>query len=170
MLIKLFKRFIFSIMKAAQITQYGDASVVIEAEQGIGGLVAGDRVFGAASVMAAGSGAFAEYASVPTGTLARAPAGVSFAMAAALPLAGVSAMRAIETLMLSKGSTIIVQGGSGGIGTFAIQMAKQLGARVIASCRGSAADYVKSLGAVQDAFRAREAGHGKGKIVLQIRE
>jgi hypothetical protein len=94
--------------------------------------------------MAGGSGAFAEYASVPAGLLAKAPAGLSFAEAAALPLAGVSALQALEMMKLSKGSTILIQGGSGGIGTFAIQMAKQLGARVIATCRGSAVDYVKS--------------------------
>jgi NADPH:quinone reductase-like Zn-dependent oxidoreductase len=125
------------------------AGIVVEADPAIGGLKAGDRVFGAASVMAGGSGAFAEYASVPAGLLAKAPSGLSFVEAAALPLAGVSALQAIEMLKLSKGSTIFIQGGSGGIGSFAIQMAKHLGARVIAACRGSAVDYVKSLGADQ---------------------
>jgi NADPH:quinone reductase-like Zn-dependent oxidoreductase len=81
--------------------------------------------------------------------LARVPAGLSFVEAAAFPLAGVSALQALETLKISRGSTILIQGGSGGIGTFAIQIAKKLGARFIASCRGSAVDYVKSLGADQ---------------------
>ena len=124
------------------------AGVVLEAESG-SGFKAGDRVFGSASALAGGSGAFAEYASVPAGLLAKAPSKLSFAEAAALPLAGVSALQALDTLKLSKGSTLFVQGGSGGIGTFAIQMAKHLGLRVIASCRGAAADYVKSLGADQ---------------------
>jgi NADPH:quinone reductase-like Zn-dependent oxidoreductase len=125
------------------------AGVVVETGQGIGNFKTGDRVFGTASVMAGASGAFAEFASVPVGMLAKAPAGLSFPEAAALPLAGVSALQALETLKISKGSTIFVQGGSGGIGTFAIQMAKKLGARVIAACRGSAVDYVRSLGADQ---------------------
>jgi NADPH:quinone reductase-like Zn-dependent oxidoreductase len=64
-------------------------------------------------------------------------------------LAGVSALQALDALKLSKGSSIFIQGGSGGIGSYAVQIAKHLGARVIASCRGSAAAYVKSLGADQ---------------------
>jgi NADPH:quinone reductase-like Zn-dependent oxidoreductase len=206
MLINIFKLFIFLIMKAAQITQYGDAGVVtisqdvprppagkaavlvevhaaslnpadsfirlgymhkmmplhfpatlgidiagvvVEADPGFGTIRTGDRVYGTASVMAGGSGAFAEYASAPAGTLAKAPTGLSFAEAAALPLAGVSALQALETLKLPKGITLFIQGGSGGVGTFAVKMAKHLGARVVASCRGSAADYVTSLGADQ---------------------
>ncbi len=125
------------------------AGVVVETDPGAGTLRTGDRVFGMASAMAGASGAFAEYAAVPAGLLARAPAKLSFAEAAALPLAGVSALQALETLRLSRGSTILILGGSGGIGTFAIQIAKKLGARVLATCRGSAMDYVKSLGADQ---------------------
>lgn len=124
------------------------AGVVLETESG-SGFKAGDRVFGSGSALAGGSGAFAEYASVPAGLLAKAPSKLSFGEAAALPLAGVSALQALDALKLSKGSTLFVQGGSGGIGTFAIQMAKHMGLRVIASCRGAAVDYVKSLGADQ---------------------
>ncbi len=125
------------------------AGVVVEADPGTAALKTGDKVFGSALVLAGGSGAFAEFASTPAGLLAKAPAGLSFAEAAALPLAGVSALQALDMLKLSKGSTIFIQGGSGGIGTYAIQMAKKLGARVIASCRGPAVDYVRSLGADQ---------------------
>ncbi|MGA2640845.1 MAG: NADP-dependent oxidoreductase [Spirochaetia bacterium] len=125
------------------------AGVVVEADSASSPLKTGDRVFGTASVMAGGSGAFAEYASVPAGLLAKAPAKLSLAEAAALPLAGVSALQGLEALKLSKGSTILIQGGSGGIGTFAVQMAKRLGARVVATCRGSVMDYVKALGADQ---------------------
>jgi NADPH:quinone reductase-like Zn-dependent oxidoreductase len=125
------------------------SGVVVEADPGISSFRAGDRVFGSASVMAGGSGAFAEYASVPAGMLAKAPAKLSFADAAALPLAGVSALQALETLRLGTGSTILILGGSGGVGTIAIQIAKSLGARVVAVCRGSSVDYVKSLGADQ---------------------
>jgi NADPH:quinone reductase-like Zn-dependent oxidoreductase len=125
------------------------AGVVIETGPGVSAVRNGDRVFGMASVMAGGSGAFADYAAVPAGLLAKVPGTLSFAEAAALPVAGVSALQAIETLKVSKGSTLFIQGGSGGIGSFAIQIARHLGARVIASCRGSAVSYVKSLGADQ---------------------
>ncbi len=124
------------------------AGVVVEADPA-SRFKPGDSVYGTASVMAGGSGAFAEYTAVPAGLLAGAPVGLSFLEAAALPLAGVSALQALDLLKLSTGSLIFIQGGSGGIGTFAIPMAKRLGARVVVSCRGSALDYVKSLGADQ---------------------
>jgi NADPH:quinone reductase-like Zn-dependent oxidoreductase len=125
------------------------AGVVVEADPAAGGFKAGDKVFGTASMMAGASGAFAEYAAVPAGALAHSPPGLSFEEAAALPLAGVSALQALETLKTGKGSTILITGGSGGIGTFAVQIARSLGARVIATSRGSSVDYVKSLGADQ---------------------
>jgi len=125
------------------------AGVVIEADPAGPALNVGDRVFGSASVLAGGSGAFAEYASAPTAVLAKAPARMSFSEAAALPLAGASALQALETLKPVEGSTILVVGGSGGIGSFAIQIAKRLGAHVIATARGPAVDFVKSLGVDQ---------------------
>ncbi len=124
------------------------AGVVTGIGAGTNAFKTGDKVFGSASVLAGGSGAFAEYASVPAGRIAKMPGNVTFEQAASLPLTGVSAFQAIyEYLKLDKGATILIQGGSGGIGSIAIQMAKTLGARVIATCRRSAADYVKSLGA-----------------------
>ena len=126
------------------------AGIVVEGDSAAGGLKVGDRVFGGASALAGGTGAFAEFAAVPAASVAKAPANLSFAEAAALPLAGVSALQAIvETLKPAKGSTILILGGSGAIGSFAIQMAKKLGAHVVAVCRPSAIDYVKSLGADQ---------------------
>jgi alcohol dehydrogenase len=125
------------------------AGVVVETDPAAVGLKAGDTVFGTASALAGASGAFAEYASVPAGALAKAPSKMSFVEAASLPLAGVSALQALETLKVGKGSTILILGGSGGIGTIAIQIAKSLGARAIATGRGSSAGYVKSLGADQ---------------------
>jgi NADPH:quinone reductase-like Zn-dependent oxidoreductase len=125
------------------------AGIVVETDPTTGGFKAGDKVFGTASVLAGGSGAFAEYATVPAGFLAKVPAKLGFTEAAALPLAGISALQALETLKPGKGNTILILGGSGGIGTIAVQLAKHLGARVIATSRGSSVDYVKSLGADQ---------------------
>jgi alcohol dehydrogenase len=125
------------------------SGIVVETDGAVGAFRKGDKVFGTASALAGGSGAFAEYAAVPAGLLAKAPAKLGFEEDAALPLAGVSALQALETLKVARGTTLFIQGGAGGIGSFAVQIAKHLGARVIASCRGSAVSYVKSLGADQ---------------------
>jgi alcohol dehydrogenase len=124
------------------------AGIVVEAGPGAGPLKAGDRVYGQAGAITGGSGAFAEYAAAPVSRLALMPAKAGFVEAAALPLAGVSALQAIyEHMKLQAGQKILIHGGSGGIGTIAIQIAKRLGAQVAATCRGEAVSYVKSLGA-----------------------
>jgi len=124
------------------------AGTIAETDPGVGWLKAGDRVYGSASVFAGATGAFAEYAAVPAGLLAMAPKKLSFTEAGALPLAGICALQAIyEALKVGKGTRILIHGGSGGIGTFAVQMAKGVGAHVAATCRGSAEGYVKKLGA-----------------------
>ncbi len=123
------------------------AGVVSEVGSGVRGVRAGDRVFGSASALAGASGAFAEIASVAEGQIAKIPDKVGFAEAAALPLAGVSAVQAFETLGLRAGQKLLVTGGSGGIGEFAIQLAKALGVRVTATARGKGVEFVKGLGA-----------------------
>ena len=139
------------------------AGIVVEADPAAPQLKAGDRVFGTASALGGGSGAFAEYAAAPAASLAKAPAKLSFLEAASLPIAGVSALMAIEEVLKpGTGSTILITGGSGGIGSIAIPLAKSRGARVIATCRGSAIDYVKSLGA--DQVIDFEAGAAPGNL------
>jgi alcohol dehydrogenase len=123
------------------------AGVVVTADPSGGGLAAGDRVFGTASALSGGSGTFADFAAVPSTTVAKLPGRLSFAEAAALPLAGISALQALETMKVGEGSRVFINGGAGGIGSFGIQIAKALGAHVAVSCRGPAAGYVKSLGA-----------------------
>jgi alcohol dehydrogenase len=124
------------------------AGIVVEADPGAGSLSVGDRVFGAGSVFAGATGAFAEYAAIPSAVLAPAPSKLSLTEAAGLPLAGISALQAIdEVLKVGTGSRILITGGSGGIGSFAIQIAKARGAHVATTCRGSSRDYVRKLGA-----------------------
>jgi len=124
------------------------AGVVVEVGAGAGDFRKGDKVFGMASLLAGASGAFAQYATVPAGLLARIPAGLDFAQAAALPLTGVSALEVIdEKLKAGKGSRILIHGGAGGIGTIAIQLAKHRGALVATTVLGEAVDYVRELGA-----------------------
>ncbi len=124
------------------------AGVVVSVGPGVDSPKTGDRVYGAAGAVAGGSGSFAEYATASSSRLARLPAGLTFTQGAALPLAGVSALQAIEeNLKLGAGSRILIHGGAGGIGSLAIQLAKGLGAYVASTCRGGLVSFVKSLGA-----------------------
>lgn len=122
------------------------AGVVEERGEGAALFAEGDRVF--ARMPKAAMGAFADYAVVPENLLARMPASLDFDTAAGVPLAGLTALQALrDELNLRNGSRIFIPGGAGGVGTFAIQLAKWLGAEVAttASPRGRA--LVERLGA-----------------------
>jgi alcohol dehydrogenase len=124
------------------------AGVIIAVGPEVSGFVVGDEVFGSAAVAAGASGAFAEVAAVPASLLAKKPAGLSFVEAAALALAGTSAVQAIEDhLQLRRGQRILIHGGAGGIGSCAIQVAKRLGAHVTATTSSGSLAYVRELGA-----------------------
>ena len=127
----------------------GDFSgVVEEVGSGVSNFRKGDEVFGTASVLGGGSGSFAEMALADSKTIAHKPKNVSHEEAAALPVAGISAWQAlVETINLSKGQKILIHGGAGGIGTFAIQLAKHLGAHVATTVREKDKHFVKNLGA-----------------------
>ncbi len=97
-----------------------------------------------------GGGTYAEYLRVPAiGEFAALPASLDFVRAAALPMAGMTALGALDTAALAKGAVLLIVGGAGGIGTFAIQMAAQLGAHVIATARTEDQEYLRSLGAAE---------------------
>jgi NADPH:quinone reductase-like Zn-dependent oxidoreductase len=124
------------------------AGEIVEVGLGVKDFKKGDKVFGMASLLAGASGAFAQYASVPAGMIARIPAGLTFSEAAALPLTAVSALEVIdEKLKVGKGHKILIHGGAGGIGTIAIQIAKHRGATVATTVMGEAVSYVRGLGA-----------------------
>jgi len=108
----------------------------------------GDEIYGQAGVISGGSGAFAEMALVNTGSIANKPKGLSHAEAAALPLVGVSAWKALmENIELSKDQKILIHGGAGGIGSIAIQLAKNLGAYVATTVSANDKQFVQELGA-----------------------
>lgn len=92
-------------------------------------------------------GGFAEWATVPIDRLALMPANLSFAQAAAVPLAGVTALIAIRDGGVQSGQRVLVNGASGGVGTFAVQLAKAIGAEVTAVCGKRNLDLARSLGA-----------------------
>lgn len=101
----------------------------------------GDAVFGG------GKGAFAEYACAPESKLAPKPEGVSFEQAAAVPIAGITALQALRAAHLQAGQKVLINGASGGIGTFAVQIAKSFGAHVTGVCSTKNVELVRSLGA-----------------------
>jgi NADPH:quinone reductase-like Zn-dependent oxidoreductase len=113
---------------------------------GVDDLKIGDAVFG---VLEAGrEGAYAEKLAINAAIIAKKPDGPSHIDAAALALTGLTAVISVETtLKLQRGETILIQGGAGGVASFAIQLAKHLGARVITTTSAANADYVRSLGA-----------------------
>ncbi|MEU8033699.1 NAD(P)-dependent alcohol dehydrogenase [Streptomyces sp. NPDC049099] len=102
----------------------------------------GDEVFGEVD------GTFAEYVCVPDTAVELKPAKLTFEQAAALPLAGNTALRALRDVgRLRQGQHVLVNGASGGVGTFAVQIAKALGAEVTGVCSRRNADAVRALGA-----------------------
>jgi NADPH:quinone reductase-like Zn-dependent oxidoreductase len=114
---------------------------------GVTGFAVGDEVFGSVGKSFAGEGSFAEYVTVAAALATRRPAGLSPEAAAALPLAGSTALAAIDALDAKPGDTIAVVGAAGGVGGFVVQLAVLRGLKVIAVTRSEHADYVRGLGA-----------------------
>jgi len=102
----------------------------------------GDEVFGI------GEGTFAEYVCAAAGKLAPKPARLSFVQASALPVSGLTALQAVRDFAQVKaGQSVLVLGASGGVGSFAVQIAKAYGAHVTGVCSTAKLDLVRSLGA-----------------------
>jgi NADPH:quinone reductase-like Zn-dependent oxidoreductase len=127
----------------------GDFAGIVKEVRGAGSeFKRGDAVFGQATVLAGGSGSFAELAAANITSTAHAPKKIDLIQAAALPLAGSSAVQAIEdTIKLQKGQKILIHGGAGGIGSIAIQVAKSIGAHVATTVSERHIAFVKELGA-----------------------
>jgi len=103
----------------------------------------GDEVFGGKK----GGGSFAEYVGVPA-DIARKPAGLTFEEAAAVPVAALTALQGLRDHgQLQPGQKVLVNGASGGVGTFAVQIAKALGAEVTGVCSTRNVEQARSLGA-----------------------
>ena len=106
-------------------------------------LAVGDAVFGSS-----GGGAYAEYACVPAAKLVKKPENVSYEEAAAANIAGLTALQGLRDVAgVTAGQKVIVIGASGGVGTFAVQIAKWLGAEVTGVCSTRNLELVKSIGA-----------------------
>ena len=108
----------------------------------------GDEVFG--DLSACGFGAFAEYVSVPANALALKPTRLTFEEAAAVPVAAVTALQGLRDKgQIQPGQKVLINGASGGVGTFAVQIAKAFGADVTGVCSTRNVDMVRSIGADQ---------------------
>ena len=106
----------------------------------------GDEVFG--DIAGCGNGGFAEYVSVPENTLVEKPANLSFEEAAAVPMAAVTALQGLRDQgKIQPGQKVLINGASGGVGTFAVQIAKTFGAEVTAVCSTRNVELARSLGA-----------------------
>lgn len=124
------------------------AGRVVAVGRDVTALRPGDEVFGRAGSGPHSGGAFAEYCCASAAHLVRKPAAMTFEQAAAVPLAGGTALQAVRDAgEVGPGQRVLVVGGSGGVGTFAVQIAALLGAHVTAVCSTRNVELVRSLGA-----------------------
>lgn len=115
---------------------------IVELGDTVTGWSVGDEVYGI------GKGSFAEYAAADPGKLSRRPAGLTDEQAAVVPVSGITAWQAVTGVgKVEPGQRVLVTGASGGVGTYAVQVAVALGAEVTAVCSAGKADLVRSLGA-----------------------
>ncbi len=138
-------RFAFGLLKPkVEVLGCDFAGVVDAVGDGVTGFRAGDRVFGETLR----TGAFAEFTAVPAKACAKMPDELEFIQMACIPIAGVTALQALITHgKLEKGQSVLINGSSGGVGHFAVQIAKAYGAKVTGVCSSRNRDFVQSLGA-----------------------
>lgn len=123
------------------------AGIVSELGEGVTAFQVGQEVYGQANAVH-GNGSFSDFTPVPVEAVALKPTKIDFVEAAAVPLTASSAYQGlVDTLRLAKGQRILIHGGGGGIGSFAIQLAKHLGASVATTATGDGIEYARQLGA-----------------------
>lgn len=125
----------------------------------------GDRVFGVPGKPYFGAGTFAELATLSAAFVARTPPELDHVQAAAIPVAGGTALSLARAVAASDGQVVLAIGATGGVGSYLVQLAARDGARVVAVCSGANADYARALGAadvidytegpVEEAVRSR---------------
>jgi NADPH:quinone reductase-like Zn-dependent oxidoreductase len=123
------------------------AGVVEAAGAAVTGFRVGDEVYGYIRRHHLQFGTYCEYATAPETYFAHKPASLSFEEAAALPLVGLTAYQALETIGVRGGETLFIGGGSGGVGHLAVQLGVSRGARVIATASAGNQDFLRELGA-----------------------
>jgi NADPH:quinone reductase-like Zn-dependent oxidoreductase len=132
------------------------AGVVERVGAGVTRFSEGDEVYGYFSKPMMGQGTYAEYVVVPAAIVAKKPETVGFAEAAALPMPGLTAMDLVDAVDLGEGETVLIVGATGGVGSYAVQLAARRGARVIATARRTNEAFVRELGASETIDHTRE--------------
>ncbi|GAO03689.1 zinc-dependent alcohol dehydrogenase family protein [Anaeromyxobacter sp. PSR-1] len=157
-----------------------DASGVVEAVgPGVKGFAPGDEVYYTPEIFGNAVGSYAERNTVAAAIVARKPARLTHAQAAAIPLAGGTAYEAVvRRLQVRPGESLLVQGGAGGVGSFAVQLGKACGARVIATAGKANQATLRALGAdvcldydrddVADAIREETGGAGVDAVFSTV--
>ena len=142
-------RFAFGLLRPKYTIPGGDIAGVVEAVgKDVKQFQPGDEVFGDLSIC--GWGGFAEYVTVPEHALALKPTNISFEEAAATPMASVTALQGLRDKgKIKSGQKVLIYGASGGVGTFAVQIAKSFGAEVTAVCSTRNLEISHSIGADQ---------------------
>lgn len=142
------------------------AGTVVAVGSAVTRFCVGDEVYGS------GSGSFAEYAAAPEDKLAAKPAALSFEQAAAVPVSAVTALQGLRDAgRIRQGQSVLVTGASGGVGSFAVQLAKAFGAEVTGVCSSGKLDFVRSLGAEHVIDYTREdfaEGTRRWDLILDI--
>jgi NADPH:quinone reductase-like Zn-dependent oxidoreductase len=141
------------------------AGVVERVGSAVGDVAAGDEVYGFAD------GAFADFVAAPAGRLARKPANLTCAQAAAVPLGAVTALQGLRRGGLATGQRVLIVGASGGVGTFAVQLAKHAGADVTGVCSTGRLDLVRGLGAdhvIDYTVQDPASGPASYDLILQL--
>jgi NADPH:quinone reductase-like Zn-dependent oxidoreductase len=137
----------FPMVQPPAILGWDLSGVVDEVVPGVNRFVVGDEVFGMPLFPRAAS-AYAEYVAAPSRQLVRKPAELDHVHAAALPLAGLTAWQAlVDVAHVQPGQRVLVHAAGGGVGHLAVQIAKALGAHVVATASAGKHDFVRSLGA-----------------------
>ncbi|MDB4987975.1 MAG: Alcohol dehydrogenase zinc-binding domain protein [Myxococcaceae bacterium] len=137
----------FPLVTAPATLGWDVSGVVEEVAPGVARFVVGDEVFGM-PFFPRPAQAYAEYVAAPSRQLAKKPARLSHAQAAALPLAGLTAYQSlVDIAHVRPGQRVLVHGGGGGVGHVAIQIARALGAYVVTTASAGKHEFVRSLGA-----------------------
>ncbi len=140
-------RFAFGLLKPKYPIPGGDIAGRVEAVgKGVKLFKPGDEVFG--DLSGSGWGGFAEYVTASEQALAPKPSNLSFEEAASVPMAGVTALQSLRNKgKIKSGKKVLINGASGGVGTFAVQIAKSFGAEVTGVCSTRNVEIVQSIGA-----------------------
>ncbi|MGN6243551.1 MAG: NADP-dependent oxidoreductase [Motilibacteraceae bacterium] len=138
------------------------AGVVEQVGPSVTELSVGDEVFGYVRKDHVQNGTYAELVAAPIRTVARKPASLSMPEAAGVPLAGLTALQALRRVGVGSGDTVLVHAASGGVGSFAVQIAVAMGARAIGTASEGNHDYLRELG-------AEPVAYGDG-LVERVRE